>query len=65
MHGNHPVLTMCAQNAVIERDPAGNRKLTKKKSRGRIDGLVALVMARCVAATEALEPEPEYSMFFV
>jgi phage terminase large subunit-like protein len=44
-HGNNPVLNMCAINAVAERDPAGNRKLNKKKSVGRIDGLVALAMA--------------------
>jgi phage terminase large subunit-like protein len=44
-HGNHPVLTMCAANATIERDPAGNRKLSKKRSRGRIDGMIALAMA--------------------
>lgn len=50
-HGNHPVLTMCASNAVIERDPAGNRKLTKAKSTGRIDGLQALAMAMGAAVT--------------
>jgi phage terminase large subunit-like protein len=51
-HGAHPVLTMCASNAVVETDPAGNRKLTKspKKVRGRIDGMVALAMALSVAA---------------
>ena len=32
-HGNHPVLTMCMANAVIERGDAGNRKLNKKRSR--------------------------------
>ena len=56
---------MCAANAVVHMDPAGNRKLDKAKSRGRIDGMVALTMARGVAATEALDPAPEYSMFFV
>lgn len=56
-HGNHPVLTMCAANAVVKMDPAGNRKLDKAKSRGRIDGMVALAMARAVAATEDLEPK--------
>lgn len=50
-HGGHPVLTMCAQNAVSESDPAGNRKLSKKHSRGRIDGMVALAMAMGVAVT--------------
>lgn len=44
-HGNHPVLTMCAANAVTVQDPAGNRKFTKQKSTGRIDGMVALAMA--------------------
>jgi phage terminase large subunit-like protein len=64
-HGNHPVLAMCAANAVVHKDPAGNRKLDKAKSRGRIDGMVALAMARAVAATEDLEPAPEYQMFFL
>lgn len=49
-HGANPVLTMCAANAVVKRDEAGNRKLDKNKSTGRIDGMVALVMARGVAA---------------
>lgn len=44
-HGNHPVLTMCAANASIVIDPAGNRKFTKQKSSGRIDGMVSLAMA--------------------
>lgn len=44
-HGDHPVLTMCAGNAVTTSDPAGNRKLDKKKASGRIDGMVALAMA--------------------
>ena len=47
-HGSNPILNMCAANAVIERDAAGNRKLTKAKSAGRIDGLVALAMALTV-----------------
>ena len=61
-HGNHPVLTMCAANAVVTMDPAGNRKLDKKKAHGRIDGMVALAMARAVAATEALQPKPTYQL---
>lgn len=50
-HGGHPVLTMCAANAVVQSDPAGNRKLSKAKSRGRIDGMVSLAMAMSVAGT--------------
>jgi phage terminase large subunit-like protein len=48
-HGNHPVLKMCAANAVVKADEVGNRKLDKKKSRGRIDGMVALAMAVAMA----------------
>jgi phage terminase large subunit-like protein len=54
-HGMHPVLNMCAANAVVQSDPAGNRKLSKSKSRGRIDGMVAMLMALAVAATEDIE----------
>ena len=50
-HGDHPVLNMCIANATVERDAAGNRKLSKKRSTGRIDGAVALVMALGVAPT--------------
>jgi phage terminase large subunit-like protein len=50
-HGNHPVLTMCMANATVERDAAGNRKLSKKRSSGRIDGAVALAMAVAAAPT--------------
>jgi len=59
-HGGHPVLTMCAANAVAQKDPAGNRKPTKAKSPGRIDGFVALTMAFGVAG-EALET-PEFDV---
>lgn len=44
-HGGHPVLAMCAANAVAVPDPAGNRKLDKSKATGRIDGMQALAMA--------------------
>lgn len=44
-HGNHPVLTMCAANATVVKDPAENRKFTKAKASGRIDGMQALAMA--------------------
>jgi phage terminase large subunit-like protein len=64
-HGGHPVLTMCAANAVVQADPAGNRKLTKARSRGRIDGMVALVMARGVASSGADSAPKAYQMFFV
>lgn len=59
-HGGHPVLAMCAANAVAVSDPAGNRKLDKSKATGRIDGLVALAMAEGVEAMmqEAIPVSP-------
>lgn len=51
-HGKHPVLTMCASNAVTITDSTGNRKLAKQKSSGRIDGMVALAMAVGVMPTK-------------
>jgi len=52
-HGNHPVLEMCAKNATVIQDPAGNRKFVKGKSTGRIDGMVSLAMAVGVMPQEA------------
>lgn len=50
-HGGHPVLTNHAANCVPKMDEAGNRKLDKVRSSGRIDGIVALVMAIGAAAS--------------
>jgi phage terminase large subunit-like protein len=50
-HGGHPILNWCAANAVAERNAAGERKLEKSKSTGRIDGVVALAMAMRIALT--------------
>ena len=43
--GNNPVLTWAISNTVVDEDPAGNRKMNKQKSFGRIDPAVALAMA--------------------
>lgn len=56
-HGANPVLTMCIANSRVEIDAAGNRKLTKKKATGRIDGAIALAMAvGCADSIEATGP---------
>lgn len=63
-HGGHPVLQMCMANAVTVTDPAGNRKLDKRKSTGRIDGAIALTMAMGIAAKgPQAEPPKTYQMF--
>jgi phage terminase large subunit-like protein len=49
---NHQILTMCIANAAVERDAAGGRKLSKKRSRSRIDLAVCLAMALGLKATE-------------
>ncbi len=64
VHGSHPVMNMCAANAVVKRDEAGNRKLDKPKSRGRIDGMVGLAMAHG-AAPEKVEPAPNYQVLIL
>jgi len=57
-HGSHPVLQMCAVNSVVEGKDSSNRKLSKNRSRGRIDGMVALAMAVGVAPIKALAFDP-------
>ncbi len=44
-HGNNPVLSWMADNLVANVDPAGNIKPDKERSREKIDGMVALIMA--------------------
>jgi phage terminase large subunit-like protein len=44
-HNGHKVLTMCAGNAVTVQDGTGSRKLDKEKATGRIDVILAAVMA--------------------
>lgn len=47
----NPVTTMCAANAVIPDEWAGNRAFDKKRSRGRIDGMISI--AEAVGAANA------------
>ena len=51
-HNGNPILTWNCSNAVVESDPAGNRKLNKKRSKEKIDGIVALTMAIGLAGRE-------------
>jgi phage terminase large subunit-like protein len=62
------VLNFCVANAVVTQDPAGNRKLDKKRSFSRIDGLVALAMGLgSMSAEDMTMPtspwdDPEFKM---
>lgn len=44
-HGGHPVLRWNADVCAPDTDAAGNLKPSKQRSTGRIDGIVALIMA--------------------
>lgn len=44
-HGANPVLRWMADNVVVDTDAAGNMKPNKAKSREKIDGIVAGIMA--------------------
>ena len=44
-HGGNPVLRWMADSLAVKMDPAGNLKPDKASSQGKIDGVVALVMA--------------------
>lgn len=61
-HGNHPILSWCMHNAQVELDPSGNRKFTKFKATGRIDGAVALAMAE---GLYGMNPESQEPQFFL
>lgn len=59
-HGGNPVLRWMASNVIVQKDPAGNIKPDKGKSRDKIDGIVAMIMAvsRVMASMgEAVDPE--------
>lgn len=59
-HGDHPVLTWNMDNLISLSDPAGNIKPDKSKSRERIDGAVALIMAHAGTMTHTPEQESVY-----
>lgn len=44
-HGGSPVLRWMANNVAVKEDPAGNKKPDKAQSQGKIDGIVALLLA--------------------
>lgn len=49
-HGGHPVLRWCASNASVRRDANDNIMPCKKRSAGRIDLIICLVMAQKCAS---------------
>lgn len=58
-HFGNPVLRWQVSNVSIRRDPAGNIKIDKEKSKEKVDGMVAKVMAYGEYLTAIASDEPE------
>lgn len=63
VHNGHPVLKWCATNAICVSDDANNRKPSKAKATGRIDLIVAAVMAIGLTTSDRPEAPKEYQFF--
>ena len=66
--GAHPVLRWMAGNVVVDTDPAGNIKVTKRRSPDKVDGIVAAIMAldRCIRHEEntgSVYDDPDRGLF--
>lgn len=64
-HNGNPCLTWNFANAMVLKDPSGNRKMDKSKTRFRIDGAVATAMAVGLKARDVKQTEPQYDMFVI
>lgn len=60
-----PVTYFCAGNTFVNNDGLANRFFDKKRSRGRIDGIVTLAMAVGAASFEMSGRVPQYQVLFV
>lgn len=58
-HRNHKVLTWNASNVQVEEDAAGNVKPSKKRSKEKIDGIVAVIMG----LSRAMVNQPKVSVY--
>ncbi len=58
-HDGSPVMRWMASNCAVEKDDAGNRKPSKRKSNDKIDGIVTLIMAMGMAMRQQQQPAPE------
>jgi len=62
--GGNPLMAWCISNVVVQRDGKDNIYPVKKKSRGRIDPVIAALLARKVA-TLSNPPAIDYSLMVV
>jgi phage terminase large subunit-like protein len=61
--GGNPALAWMASNVVVQKDGKDNIYPVKKKSRGRIDGIIASLIARKLAALNEGEPGDPFAEF--
>lgn len=59
-HGGHPVLRWHASNVVVDIDKNGNYSINKKRSRSKIDGIAALLMALMAKLQAQATPTETY-----
>ena len=59
-HGGNPVMRFHASNVSVDVDVHGNYRISKARSRSKIDGISALVMALAGIVYSISEPEYEY-----
>jgi phage terminase large subunit-like protein len=62
----NPCLTWNAASVVMETDAQGNRKPSKRKATGRIDGIVCLIQAMGAATVNVVpEPKPQFQVMIL
>ncbi len=59
-HGAHPILSWCASNVIVESDAADNIKPNRRRSKEKIDGIIALIIALSRAILQREEERPAY-----
>jgi len=62
---DHPLMAWCVSNVVVNRDGKDNIYPVKKRSRGRIDPVIAALLARKLAALAMNEPVADDPMLVV
>jgi len=62
-HDGDPVLRWCVTNVALEGDTSGNVKPSKRLSTGRIDAVIALIIAIDMLERHAPPPPPNYQIF--
>ena len=58
--GGSPLFAWCASNAVVQRDGKDNIQPIKKRSRGRIDPIVAAIIGMSLAIRHTDDVDPNY-----